>query len=53
MRNKSDAWCRNEDEGEEISRKKAHRVMCSNSAEENKFRYKNVTDKVKEAVLKQ
>ena len=45
-RSKGDTWWWNEDVKEAVSRKKeAHKAMCQNSAEENKWRHKSMKNK--------
>ena len=52
-RSKGDTWWWNEEEKKTVSRKKdAHKVMCQNSTEENKRKYKNMKNKAREAVSK-
>ena len=52
-RSKGDTWWWNEEVKEAISRKKdAHMVMCRNSSEWNKNRYKSMKKKTKKAVSK-
>ena len=51
-RSKGDTWWQNEEVKEEVSRKKAHKVMCQNSTEVNKSRYKRMKDKAKKSVSK-
>ena len=48
---KGDSWWWNEEMKEAVSRKKdAHRTMCQNNAEENKWRYKSWKNKGNKAV---
>ena len=52
-RSKGDTWWWNEEVKEAVSRKKeSHNVMCQNSTEENKRRYKNMKNKANKAVSK-
>ena len=51
-RRKGHTWRLNEEVKEAVSRKKdAHMVMCQNSTEANKRRYKNMNNKAMKAVL--
>ena len=50
-KSKGYTWCQNEEQMEAISRKKdAQKVMCQNSSEENRRRYKSKKNKAKKAV---
>ena len=52
-RSKEDTWWWNEEVKESVTRKKeAHKVMCQNSTEENKRRYKSMKNKENKAVSK-
>ena len=52
-RSKGDAWWWNEEVKAAISSKKdAHKVMCQNSTEENKRRYKGMKTKAKKVISK-
>ena len=47
-RSKGDTWWWNEEVKEAVSMKKdAHNAMCQNDTEENKRRYKSMTNKAK------
>ena len=48
-----DTWWWNEEVKEAVSRKKeVHKVMCQNSTEENKRRYRSMKNKANKAVSK-
>ena len=52
-RSKGDTWWWHEEVKETFSIKKdAHKVMCQNSTEENKWRYEGMKNKAKKAVSK-
>ena len=53
MRSKGDTWWWNSEVKEAVYKKKdAHKVMCWNSTQENKRRYKSMKNKAKKAVSK-